>query len=407
MRKLRVALDDVGEVPRYIETLPRVGYRFIGRGAAATASPPPTRPTPRGGFALMLGLLALAAAVAVGWWIGMDSSVRGASAAPMKSRHVPGVRAQELYLDGLHQRSRRDIDANNLALQKFEAALGEDPGYPEAWAAYGETMSGTVIRLKLPPAEGVPKARAAAQRAIALDPGLADGHNALAQIAMDFDKDFVVARRELDRAMQLDDKYSRLWHNLAMWHGHQGHLDEAFAAIRTARQIEPMRLLFVGNYGLLLYQARRYEEAIAFLRPVAEANPKFDNAHAVLARALMATGDLAGALEQQRAREYPGMSQGDLGVLYARMGQREDALREIEGLEQRRRRGYGLSYDQALIYVALGDFDKACEKLARAVTDYSLLVNWMRLEPQLDPLRDRQCFADAEHRLYAEKGPAP
>jgi tetratricopeptide (TPR) repeat protein len=192
-----------------------------------------------------------------------------------------------------------------------------------------------------------------------------------------------------------------------MWHGHLGHLDEAVAAIRTARQIEPMRLLYVGNYGMLLYQARRYEEVIAFMKPVAEANPKFDSAHAVLGRALTATGDFAGALEQLRAREYPGMGQGDLGFLYARMGRREDALREIEGLEERRKRGYGLSYDQALVYLALGDLDKACEKLASAVTDYSLLVNWMRLDSRLDPLRGRQCFADAEKRLYAEKGPVP
>ena len=409
MRKLRVALDDVGDVPRYIETLPRVGYRFIDRAPAAAIEPPAParRHPPRGGLALMVGLLALAAAVAVGWWIGTDNPVTVASAATARARHVPGVRAQELYLEGLHQRSRRDIDANNLALEKFEAALGEDSEYAEAWAAFGETLSGTVVRLKLPPAEGVPKARAAVERAIALDSELADGHIALAQIAMDFDKDFVAAKRELDRAMQLNDKSPRLWHNLAMWHGHLGHLDEALAAIRTARQIEPMRLLYVGNYGMLLYEARRYEEVIAFMKPVAEANPKFDNAHAVLGRALMATGDFAGALEHLRAREYPGLGQGDLGVLYAKMGRRDDALREIEGLEERRKRGYGLSYDQALIYVALGDLDKACEKLARAVTDYSLLVNWMRLEPRLDPLRERQCFADAEKRLYAEKGPAP
>ncbi len=405
MRKLRVALDDVGEVPRYIETLPRVGYRFIGRGPIHAVPPPPARlARPSAGLVLMLGLAALAAAVALGWWIGLDSEKVGASAPSAKARHVPSVRAQELFLEGLHQRSRRDIDANDLALEKFEAALGEDPNYPEAWAAFGETLSGTMIRQKLTPAEGLPKARAAGERAIALDPALADGYGMLGQIYMDFDKDFGAAKREFDRGMQLNDRHSRLWHNLAMWHGQQGQLEQAFASIRRARELEPMRLLFVGNYALLLYEARRYEEAITFLKPVVESNPKFDNARAVLARALMATGDLAGALQHLQARVYPGLTQGDLGVLYVRMGRREDAMREIAAIEERRKRGFGLAYDEALIYVALGDRDEGCELLAQAVTDYSLLVNWMRLEPRLDALRGRQCYTDAENRLFGPKG---
>src|SRR6187397_1958052 len=95
MRKLRVALDDVGDVPRYIETLPLVGCRFIGRAPAAAIEPPaPTRGrAPRGGLALMVGLLALAAAVAVGWWIGTYNPLTVASAAPARACHVPGVRA--------------------------------------------------------------------------------------------------------------------------------------------------------------------------------------------------------------------------------------------------------------------------------------------------------------------------
>jgi hypothetical protein len=63
-----------------------------------------------------------------------------------------------------------------------------------------------------------------------------------------------------------------------------------------------------------------------------------------------------------------------------------------------------VAYDLALIYTALGDLDRGCEQLARAVTDHSILVNWMRLDPPLDPLRGRKCYADAERRLYGPKG---
>ncbi len=106
MRKLRVALDDVGDTPRYIETLPRVGYRFIGRPGESAASVPSTevRRLSRARIALVLAIIALAAGVGLSWWLwsGRDTS-----------RHIPSERAQELYLDGLQLRSRRDIDTTN------------------------------------------------------------------------------------------------------------------------------------------------------------------------------------------------------------------------------------------------------------------------------------------------------
>jgi serine/threonine-protein kinase len=288
-------------------------------------------------------------------------------------------------------------------LAKFAAALKEDPQYPEAWAAYGTSLSVAVIRQKMLPADGIPKARAAAGRAIALAPDEALGYVVRGQILMDFDKDFAGAKRDLDRAMLLDDHESLVWHQLAMWQGQQGHLDEAFAAIRRARELEPTRPIFTANYSLLLYEARRYDEAIAMARQVVERNLQFDQARSVLARALMATGDLSGALEQALANGDSGPNQGDLGMVYAKLGRREDALRELARLDERAGRGFAVAYEQAQIYANLGDVARGCTALTRAVTDRSLLVNWMRLEPRLDPLRGSQCYADAKRKLYGEK----
>src|SRR6185295_2111619 len=96
VRKLRVALDDVGDTPRYIETLPRVGYRFIGKDSTAAAPRPARRRV-----ALTIALAALVAGIGVSWWLW---SVRGGT------RHVPSERAQELYLEGAQLRARRDLD---------------------------------------------------------------------------------------------------------------------------------------------------------------------------------------------------------------------------------------------------------------------------------------------------------
>src|SRR4051812_41793746 len=130
VRKLRVALDDVGESPRYIETLPRVGYRFVGKIAAATVPNIEVEPARslRGRWMLIgFGVIALALGLG-GFWFSEHSTG--------EVRHIPSARAQELYVEGMHQRSRRDIDATQLALAKLEEAIKEDPEYAEAWAGY-------------------------------------------------------------------------------------------------------------------------------------------------------------------------------------------------------------------------------------------------------------------------------
>jgi DNA-binding winged helix-turn-helix (wHTH) protein/tetratricopeptide (TPR) repeat protein len=402
VRKLRVALDDVGDVPKYIETLPKVGYRFIVKPGAAAGGPvyeAATGMSRRAQLGMVWGLAAMVVAIGAAWWwstLGLQGS-NDVEAAP---KHVPSVRAREYYLQGLHHRSRRDVESGALAQASFEAALREDPQYAQAWAAIGEGHSVQVLRYMMLPAEGLPKARAAAQRAIELDPGLIEGHNLLGQIYLDHDKDFAAAEREFQRAIALNDRAARVWHYYAMLYGQTGRTEEALAAIRRARELEPMTLLYAGNYGVLLYMTRRYDEAVEFLEPLVEANPKFQHARSVLARALLASGQADRALEQLEARTEPGLFQSDLGVVYAKLGRREDALREIARLEQRVSEGYRLAYEVASIYAALGELDKGCEWLARGIDDHSPLAGWLKLDPRMDPLRGRQCYTDAENRLF-------
>ena len=395
VRKLRVALDDVGNTPRYVETLPRLGYRFIGK-LGTTVPPAAIEPTPARstrGMWLLLSSAVVALAVGVGIFRFNERSASG-------TRHVPSARAEELYVEGMHERSRRDIDATALAIAKLEESIKEDPDYAEAWAGYARTLSSAVVRQLVTPAEGLPKARAAAERARSLDPEVADAHVTLLHLHMDFDKDFVAATRDLEKARKLGINTASFWHYSAMWHAQQGRVEEGLADMRRARALEPMTLLLSSNYALILFNARRYDEVIALMTPIIEANPGFDTGRSVLARALTATGRFDEALAQLQARKDVGAWQGDLGVLYAKMDRRDDALREIARLETLESRGFGESYELATIQATLGELDAGCELLARALTDKSFLVNWMRLDPRMDPLRGRKCFADVEKKLY-------
>lgn len=396
VRKLRVALDDVGDTPKYIETLPRVGYRFIGAMDSGKPAPDPVHRWPPNLWrAIVIAGAALFVGVGVYWWRDLDQK---AAAAP--SRHVPSPRAQELYVEGMHERSRRDIDATPQALAKLEAAIKEDPEYAEAWAGYSRALTGALVRQKTTPAEGLPKIRAAAERALALDPMVADAHVTMIHLHMDFDKDFAAAGRDLEKVRQLGIESSGVWHYSSHWHAQQGRVEQGLADMRRARALEPMTLLLSSHYAFILFNARRYDESIELLTPIIEANPGFDTGRSVLARALTATGRFDEALAQLQARDIAGAWQGDLGVLYAKMGRRDEALREIARLESLQAQGFGESYELATIHATLGNLDAACDLLARALTDKSFLVNWMRLDPRMDPLRGRQCFAVVEKKLY-------
>ena len=397
VRKLRVALSDDSETPRYIETLPRIGYRFIGAPAVtATAS------WPRWMILTIASLVAMVAGVV--WWQAQRPQILMGPVAQFgdSGGRSTNQRAYELYLDGKFQRSRRDVNGSPAAIASLQAALREDPYFAEAWAALAETYTGSGITQWMPIDEAIKQARTAALRAIELNPKLASGHAALAAIKLHYDFDYAGVEKELIAARAADDRYSRIWHTFGLLRGYQNRTDEAFKYFGRARELEPMTLLYTYSYGSLLYQTRRYQEAIEYVRPLLASQPRFDQARGVLIRALVETGDIKGALEQLPLRYSDVPMLSDAGLVYAHAGRREDALRELERLHRHELDGYGMSYEIAIIHAALGQLDEACKALRHAPDDHSQTLGWLRLDPRMDPLRKEACYAEVAQRLFKE-----
>lgn len=335
VRKLRVALEDDSATPRYIETLPRIGYRFIGTlaptaSAAAPSEPqrvaqqpaPPFRarktwPRALPAFAAVTGVIA----AGLLWW---RSYGTGPEPATLATPRVDGIerptsqRAYELYLDGKFNRSRRDINGNPLAMESLEAALREDPYFAEAWSALAEVHIGSGMEQLVPLANAMEQARTAALRALELEPSLASGHAALGTLLMFYDRDYARAEAEFDKARAADDRYARLWHGYGLLRGFQGRIDEAFAFIGRARELEPTTLLYTSSHAQLLYHTRRYQEAIDYVRPLLASQPRFDQARSILIRSLLELGDVDGALQQLPLRYAQTPILSDDGLVYAR-----------------------------------------------------------------------------------------
>jgi Flp pilus assembly protein TadD len=179
-----------------------------------------------------------------------------------------------------------------------------------------------------------------------------------------------------------------------------GRLDEAQDDMARARDLEPMNLAYATNLGLILYLKRDFAAASRELRRVLELEPSFDSARALLGRALLAQGDVDGAIREfrQQQRPVPG-GDGDLGRAYARAGQREQALSEIERLQRRSAEGFGVAYDIAGIRAALGEVPQGCEALQRALSDDSQLIGFIGSDPAMDPLRNEACLAEVQRQL--------
>jgi hypothetical protein len=137
------------------------------------------------------------------------------------------------------------------------------------------------------------------------------------------------------------------------------------------------------------------------LRRVVELQSHFDHARNFLGRTLLAKGDLEGAMAQFAARTNPTPgSRTDPARVYALAHRRADALAEVEKVRALGTQGYGVNYDLATIYIALGDKARACQALDAAILDRSAFLGFLQLDPAMDPLRSEPCVAAVLHKLY-------
>jgi DNA-binding winged helix-turn-helix (wHTH) protein/tetratricopeptide (TPR) repeat protein len=282
VRRLRIALDDCAETPRYIETVPRRGYRFVGHIEAAPADSVPAESRPAeapADFAPLVGrigshwrsaaavLLVAAASVGAGSLpqFGGDGVVEAPVAASDGRARDDFVRAEYL----LHRRSAGDLRrARELLLD----AVSIDPEFSQGWAALASAWWLATSTGEIAPEVGFPKVREAAERALALDPRSAEAHLRLANLACRTG-DRESARRHLDAAAQVEPDNPLGLGMRAGVAAFEGRLGEAIDLQRRAVQREPLSLVYRQNLAVWLILADRMDEAKAEIEELRELHP--------------------------------------------------------------------------------------------------------------------------------------
>src|SRR5580692_6683072 len=213
------------------------------------------------------------------------SGRRRIEAAQQAAARRPGTNSYEaydLYLKGRYLWNKRTAEGFRQAADYFQQAINKDANFAQAYAGLADTFSMMSAWYVGPQQELMPKARAAALRALELDDGLAEAHASLALIEENYDYDWPGAELEFRRAIQLNPQYATAHQWYAEFLSWQGRFDEAFAESSQARQLDPLSLIIATDHASILYYSRQYESALEQCRSVLELDPTYDHAYTLM-----------------------------------------------------------------------------------------------------------------------------
>jgi TolB-like protein/DNA-binding winged helix-turn-helix (wHTH) protein len=328
------------------------------------------------------------------------SNVAPKQGADLQASAQVNPQAHEAYLRGRYWWHRRGRENELKGLQYFEQAVQLEPSYPLAWTGVADSYIVMAHHGVLPPKEAMPRAKAAALRALQLDNSLAEAHTSLATVKLSYDWDYAGAENEFTRAIELNPNYSTAHH----WYAHylvvKLRFPEALSEIQKAHDLDPYSLVVNDFWGLTFHYSKDYERALAQFRARLDLDPSQKlTTYGQIARVYEQQGDYARAVENEgHALTLSGAAQDaeSLANAYAQGGAAAYWRKRIE-LAQRPPAVSAL--ELAILYAYEGDRDAALRWLERAYQERSPWLNFMSCEPAFDSLRADPRFQKLAHLI--------
>lgn len=313
--------------------------------------------------------------------------------------------AYEDYLKGRYYWNKRSGEGFAKAIGYFEDATRRDPQYALAYAGLADCYGiiGATIYGTLPAAEAAPKAKAAATRALEIDASLAEAETSLATAKFNYDWDWSGAAEGFKKAIEMDPRYPTAYQRYSLYLSAMGRPDDSFQQIKKARELDPLSISINVAFAWRLYLAREYDRAITQLRDALELDPNYVWARVNLGQAYEQKGDYRLAIEEfQHAVEISPSSPLTISALahaYALSGNRAEAMKLLSELQAKAKAQYVSPYYTAIVYLGLGKNEPAMDCLEKAYADRSNGLVFIKVEPELDPLRNNPRFAALEARM--------
>jgi eukaryotic-like serine/threonine-protein kinase len=308
--------------------------------------------------------------------------------------------AYQLYLNGEIYSRKGTTEDQVKALGYYTQATTLDANFARAYIG----IAGGYLYLgnagALDPQETQPKAKAAVEKALQLDETLAPAHAMLGTIKVD-EWDWAGAEVEFKRAVELNPNLAQAHGMYAFYLTPVGRHTEALAEVRRAEELDPLTMRVRFHEGTVLYNARRYDEAIRQLQNVINLQPDYKYAHEFMGFAYAMKGRYEEAVaEYQKFSSIEGETTSNqiyLGYAYAMSGKRDEALAILDKLKATDE--YVSPAELAILYAGLGDKEGAFQSLERAYAVHDLQLQYLKVEPHYDPLRDDPRFQNLLHRV--------
>jgi len=340
----------------------------------------------------------------------LQVKLTGSELSAMSTRPTQDPVAQDLLVQGRHFLALRRDDNLPRAIEFFHQAIAHDPNYAAAYAGLSEALILLPRYTGANPSETRPQSRVAALKTLELNPNLAEAHNALAKIAMDYDIDFAEATREFKRAIELNPNYAGAHHWFSGTLESLGQFAEAIGESKLGTELDPFSAVNLVDQGRVYGSARRFPEAKATFEKALAIDSAFSYAHWHYGEMLQVSGDLNGAAaEYAKSRSASNTPEPIAlsGQLAAIMGRPEEARQALTALDEMEKHRYVDVFWRALLYLSLGDKERALQSLEQSyVNREGYEIGLIKVDPMLDSLRAEPRFQALVKKVIGLKEPA-
>ena len=319
-------------------------------------------------------------------------------------RYTDNAAAYQLYLKGRYFWSKRTREGLKKGSEYFKQAIDLDPSYALAYAGLADAYAFLGLHRVIPPKDILPKAKAAAIKALEIDDTLAEAHTALAYVKTIYDWDWTGAEEGFKRAIELNPRNAPTHSYYSNYLAAMGRFEESMAEIKRAQELDPLSPIINVMVGYMAFLKRDYDVTVEQCSKTSDIEPNFFWIYMGVGWAYEEQGMYEKAIpEFQRAVELTGGLMGTLaglGHALARAGRGDEALQIIEKLKDPSTHGgHIVPYDIALVYAGFGDQEQSLAWLEKAVDARFGWLIWLNVEPKWDFLRSHTHFKELLQRI--------